>query len=158
MPVSEADFRNALSRFPSGVTVVTTKDILGNLHGMTVSAFCSVSLAPPMILVCIEKATASHDSFGESGVFVVNVLHESQRHLSEHFAAPAENKFSDVEFHLGIDGVPVLSHALANVECRLKHAYGGGDHTIFVGLVENVTIGEGDPLVYFHHAYAGVKN
>ena len=157
MPVSEADFRNALSRFPSGVTVVTTKDAAGNLHGITVSAFCSVSLVPPMVLICIEKATVSHDSFGESGVFVVNVLNESQRHLSERFAAPADDKFSDVEFHPGIEGVPVLNHALANVECRLKHAHDGGDHTIFVGEVESVTIGDGDPLVYFHHDYTGVK-
>ena len=157
MPVSEADFRNALSRFPSGVTVVTTKDAEGNFHGITVSAFCSVSLAPPMVLICIEKATTSHDSFGESGIFVVNVLHESQQNLSARFAAPAEDKFSDVEFHQGISGVPVLKHALANVECRVKRAYDGGDHTIFVGEVESVTIGEGDPLVYFHHDYAGVK-
>ena len=83
MPVSETDFRNALSRFPSGVTVVTTKDAGGDLHGITVSAFCSVSLAPPMVLICIEKATASHDSFSESGVFVVNVLHESQQNHAE---------------------------------------------------------------------------
>ena len=157
MPVSEADFRNALSRFPSGVTVVTTKDAAGNLHGITVSAFCSVSLAPPMVLICIEKATASHDSFAESGVFVVNVLSELQRHLSERFAAPADDKFSDVEFHPGIAGVPVLNHALANVECRLKNAYDGGDHTIFLGEVERVTIGDGDPLVYFHHDYTSVK-
>ena len=157
MPVSEADFRNALSRFPSGVTVVTTKDAAGNLHGITVSAFCSVSLAPPLVLICIEKVTASHASFVESGVFVVNVLSESQRNLSERFAAPAEDKFSDIEFHPGIAGVPVLNHALANVECRLKHAYDGGDHTIFVGDIESVTLDEGHPLVYFNHGYAGLE-
>lgn len=157
MPVSEDDFRNALSRFPSGVTVVTTKDADGNHHGITVSAFCSVSLVPPMVLICIEKSTASHDSFTESGVFVVNFLDESQRGLSERFAAPAEDKFRDVEFHPGIAGVPVLINALASIDCRLKHAYDGGDHTIFVGEVENVTIGEGHPLVYFHHTYTGVK-
>ena len=157
MPVSEDDFRNALSRFPSGVTVVTTRDAAGQPHGITVSAFCSVSLAPPMVLICIEKATASHASFGETGVFVVNVLHESQQYESEHFATPLEEKFADVEFHDGIAGVPVLKNALANIECRLKHAYDGGDHTIFVGEVENVIIGDGQPLVYFHHAYTGVK-
>ena len=93
----------------------------------------------------------------ESGVFVVNVLSQSQRNLSERFAAPAEDKFGDVEFHPGIEGIPVLNHALANVECRLKHAHDGGDHAIFVGEVESVTIGDGDPLVYFHHDYTGVK-
>lgn len=157
MPVSEDDFRNALSRFPSGVTVVTTKDALGRDHGITVSAFCSVSLVPPMVLICIEKSTASHDSFSESGVFIVNILDESQRGLSERFAAPAEDKFRDLEFRPGIEGVPVLINALASIECRLKHTYAGGDHTIFVGLVENVIISEGAPLVYFHHGYTRVK-
>ena len=158
MPVSEAEFRSALSRFPSGVTVVTTRDAAGHLHGITVSAFCSVSLAPPMVLICIEKATASHDSFITSGVFVVNVLHESQQDLSQHFATPLEDKFSSVEYELNTDGVPVLSNALASIECRLRHSYDGGDHTIFVGAVENAIVGEGDPLVYFHHNYAGVKS
>ena len=158
MPVSSDEFRNALSRFPSGVNVVTTRDADGGLHGITVSAFCSVSLLPPMVLICIEKTTASHDSFWQSGVFVVNVLRESQQHLSERFAAPAEDKFEDVDFRPGIEGVPVLINALASLECRLAHAYDGGDHTIFVGFVENVTIGDGDPLIYFHHGYAGAKH
>ncbi len=158
MPVSADDFRNALSRFPSGVNVVTTKDADGRLHGITVSAFCSVSLVPPMVLICIEKTTASHDSFSESGVFVVNVLNDSQRVLSERFAAPAEDKFEDVEFRPGIAGVPVLIDALASIECRLEHAYDGGDHTIFVGEVENITVRDGDPLIYFYSEYKGVKH
>ena len=158
MPVAPDEFRNALSRFPSGVAVVTTKDAGGSLHGITVSAFCSVSLTPPMVLICIEKATASHDSFSESGVFAVNILGESRQDLSEHFATPIANKFEDVDFRPGIEGVPVLKDALANVECRLQHVYEGGDHTIFVGLVESVTIRDGDPLIYFHHEYAGVKH
>ena len=157
MPVSADEFRNALSRFPSGVNVVTTKDAAGKPHGLTVSAFCSVSLAPPLVLICIEGTTDSHAAFAESEVFVVNVLRDSQQYLSEQFAAPAEDKFEAVEFRSGIDGVPVLIDALANIECRLKHIYGGGDHTIYVGEVETVTINEGSPLLYFHHDYAGVK-
>ena len=82
MPVTQDDFRNALSRFASGVTVVSTKDASGKLHGITVSAFCSVSLEPPMVLICIEKTTISHYAFEESGVFVVNILRDSQASAS----------------------------------------------------------------------------
>ncbi|MBK8303475.1 MAG: flavin reductase family protein [Chloracidobacterium sp.] len=98
MAVSEDDFRSALSRFPSGVNVVTTKDANGRPHGITVSAFCSVSLAPPLVLICIEKTTASHDAFNDSGVFVVNTLRASHQHISEQFAAPAVDKFDAVAF------------------------------------------------------------
>jgi len=157
MAVSEDDFRNALSRFSSGVTVVTTKDAGGHAHGITVSAFCSVSLMPPMVLICIEKITASHNAFAESRVFVVNYLRESQQHLSEQFAAPADDKFEDIAFRSGIEGVPVLKDALASVECRLKHTYDGGDHTIFVGEVETVSVCDGDPLIYFQGDYTGIK-
>lgn len=157
MPVSADDFRNALSRFPSGVNVVTTKDAVGRPHGITVSAFCSVSLSPRLVLICIEGTTVSHNAFAESGVFVVNILKESQSLLSEQFAAPAVDKFEDVEFRPGIEGVPVLIDAVASIECRLKHTYNGGDHTIYVGEVETINLGDGDPLLYFHHTYAGVK-
>lgn len=158
MPVSQDEFRNALSRFASGITVVSTKDAAGVLHGITVSAFCSVSLDPPMVLVCIEKTTASHYAFEESRVFVVNILDESQRGLSERFAAPFTDKFEDVEFEIGIDGVPLLRDALARLECRLEFAYDGGDHSIFVGMVENVTIQGGDPLIHFEGEYRTIAD
>jgi flavin reductase (DIM6/NTAB) family NADH-FMN oxidoreductase RutF len=153
MPVSEDEFRTALSCFASGVSVVTTKDAAGKFHGITVSAFCSVSLDPPMVLICIEKTTASHYAFTESNVFVVNILDETQEHLSLRFAAPSADRFEDLEFRHGIEGVPVLRHALANLECRLMHVCDGGDHSIFVGLVENTVAGDGDPLIYFRSRY-----
>jgi Conserved protein/domain typically associated with flavoprotein oxygenases, DIM6/NTAB family len=138
MPVTEVEFRSALSRFASGVTVVTTKDGTGNFHGITVSSFCSVSLKPPMILVCIEKTTGSHYAFNESDHFVVNILSEPQSDVSERFASQLPNKFDGVEFELNTDGVPVLSSCLANLECRFRMAWDGGDHTIFVGEVKKL--------------------
>jgi len=158
MAIEQEDFRNALSRFASGVTVVSTKDAAGKLHGITVSAFCSVSLDPPMVLICIEKSTVSHYAFEESGVFVVNILSDSQADASERFAAPFEDKFEDVEFHPGIEGIPILKDALANLECRLKFSYHGGDHSIFVGQVENVTLNAGDPLLYFRGGYGTISS
>jgi flavin reductase (DIM6/NTAB) family NADH-FMN oxidoreductase RutF len=153
MQVSSDEFRRALSRFASGVTVVSTRDTTGKLHGITVSAFCSVSLEPPMVLICIEKGTTSHPAFEESGVFIVNILNEDQAWLSEKFADPQRDKFEGVDHHEGIDGVPVLSDALASLECRITFSYHGGDHSIFVGQVERVTVADGAPLLYFKGAY-----
>ena len=153
MPVTEDEFRAALSHFASGVTVVTTRDGAGNFHGITVSSFCSVSLKPPMILVCIEKTTGSHYAFNESDHFVVNILDVSQKEVSERFASTLPNKFDGVEFELNLGGMPVLTGCVANLECRLRMAWDGGDHTIFVGEVEKVTVFSGDPLVYFYGDY-----
>ncbi len=158
MAVSEDEFRNALSRFASGVSVVTTKGADGKLHGITVSAFCSVSLIPPLILICIEKVTASHNAFGEAGSFVVNVLDETQVPLSERFAAPADDKFGDIEFYPGINGIPVLRSAIATLECRITQTFDGGDHSIFLGSVENATIHPGSPLIYFQSDYRALRN
>lgn len=153
MPVSAEDFRSALSRFASGVTVVTTKDAAGRLHGITVSAFCSVSMEPPLILVCIEKTTGSHESLTESGIFTVNILSANEAQLSDHFASLLENKLDGTAHNIGSNGIPYLSNALVNLECRLFRSLDGGDHSIFLGEVENVTVREGDPLVYFRSDY-----
>jgi flavin reductase (DIM6/NTAB) family NADH-FMN oxidoreductase RutF len=157
MPVSEIEFRNALSRFASGVSVVTTRDGSGRFFGITVSAFCSVSLVPPLVLICIEKITASHFAFAESGAFVVNVLKHSQVDLSERFAAPAPDKFEDIACHQGIEGIPVLNESLATIECRLIGVHDAGDHSIFVGEVETTSASEGDPLLYFRGRYDTLK-
>jgi flavin reductase (DIM6/NTAB) family NADH-FMN oxidoreductase RutF len=156
MPVSEVEFRDALSRFASGVSVVTTRGSDGKPHGITVSAFCSVSLVPPQVLICIEKITASHPAFAESGAYVVNVLRKSQVNLSERFAAPAEDKFSDISFHAGIEGIPVLDNALANIECRITNTFDGGDHTIFLASVEKAVFHDGEPLLYYRSDYRGL--
>jgi flavin reductase (DIM6/NTAB) family NADH-FMN oxidoreductase RutF len=153
MPVSEDEFRSALSCFASGVSIVTTIDAAGNLHGLTVSAFCSVSLSPPLVLICIEKITASHFAFQESNAFVVNILDEEQASLSEHFATPFDDKFGVVDFRPGIGGIPVITNTLASLECRVRNAFDGGDHSIFVGEVENITVKNGKPLVYFRSEY-----
>lgn len=158
MPVSQDDFRAALSRFASGVTVVTTKDTNGRLHGITVSAFCSVSLEPPLVLVCIEKTTASHYAFEDSGFFTVNFLNDDQSELSEHFATELENKFDSVPTMSGSNGLPVIEGSVAVLECRLRSAHDEGDHTIFVGEVENANLGDRDPVVYFLGEYRKLED
>jgi flavin reductase (DIM6/NTAB) family NADH-FMN oxidoreductase RutF len=158
MSIGTDEFRSALGRFASGITVVTTKDANGRFFGITVSAFCSVSLEPPLVLVCIENTTGSHHALKETGGFVVNILRENQADLSERFAAFLPDKFDAVEFRLGLGGLPVLENVLANLECRLVNSYDGGDHTIFVGEVTLATINEGEPLVHWRGNYREIKD
>jgi flavin reductase (DIM6/NTAB) family NADH-FMN oxidoreductase RutF len=153
MPISEDEFRSALSRFTSGVTVVTTKDASGRFHGITVSAFSSVSLDPPLVLICIERDAYSHQAFLESGVFAVNFLSSSQSELSERFASPLDDKFDEVDFTLGDLGLPLLAGCLVNLECKVRNTGDGGDHTIFIGEVESARVNDGDPLLYFRSDY-----
>jgi flavin reductase (DIM6/NTAB) family NADH-FMN oxidoreductase RutF len=153
MSVTQEQFRAALGSFASGVTAVTTKDANGKLLGITVSAFCSVSLSPPMVLICIEKSAGCHYAFEESNVFVVNVLREGEADVSELFASLKDDKFESINFKPGIDGVPVLENALATLECRVKFSYHGGDHSIFVGEVESVAVDNGQPLLYYRSRY-----
>ena len=151
--IGAEEFRSALSRFPSGVTVVTTRDAGGRFHGITVSAFASVSLEPPLVLVCIEKTTGSHRALQESEFFVVNILAEGQENLSNHFASQISNRFKGIAYRLGLGEIPVLEDALATLECRLAYTHEGGDHTIFVGLVEKSEVKPKKPLVYWHGDY-----
>jgi len=156
--ISKNEFRAVLGRFASGVTVVTAKDADGKLHGITVSAFCSVSLEPPLILICIDKNTGSHHAFSQTDSFVVNILREDQQHISDRFASFLHSKFETVKYHSGIDGLPVLEDTLANLECRLVNYHDNGDHTIFVGQIERATINDGNPLVYFQGNYRELAN
>lgn len=158
MAVSAEEFRTALSRFASGVTVVTTKDAAGDLHGITVSAFSSVSLDPPLVLICIEKKAGSHDAITQSGKFAVNFLDSTQLSLSERFAAQITDKFEGPEMSMNIDGIPLLSGCIAHLECSVKQAYDGGDHTIFIGEVEKTATHEGDPLLYFRGGYRTISS
>ena len=153
MAISKEEFRRALGKFPSGVTVVTTRDDAGNMFGITVSAFCSVSLEPPLILVCIEKRAGSHHAFEQSNAFVVNILRENQTQLSNHFAAHSENKFVSIDYRSGIENLPVLNDALVNLECRLTNSHDEGDHTIYIGQIETATVNDEKPLVYWHGNY-----
>lgn len=142
-----------MSQFATGVTVVTTRDAAGRFHGITVSAFCSVSLDPPLVLICIARETWSHYAFRESGAFVVNFLASEQADISQRFASPLADKFSGVAFSVGKLGIPVLEGCLVNLECRLRDSTDAGDHSIFVGEVESANIQGGGPLVYFRSDY-----
>ncbi|GMA52276.1 flavin reductase [Alicyclobacillus contaminans] len=153
MPVSADDFRQALGRFASGVTVVTTTDA-EKLGGITVSAFCSLSLQPPYVLICIDKRSTLIPMLQRSRVFAVNILSDAQAHLSNQFASKSGDKFSGVAYQLGQLGVPLLEDALAHVECSVRHEWDGGDHLVFVGEVEATSVHpDGQPLLYYRGQY-----
>jgi len=158
MKISKDEFRAALGRFASGVTVVTTRDNENRLHGITVSSFCSVSLSPPLILVCIDQEAGSHHAFEQSRAFVVNILREDQQYLSDRFASQLPDKFAGVKCRAGIENLPVLEEALVNLECRLVNAHDNGDHTIYIGEIIVSTVNEGKPLVYFQGDYRKIES
>jgi flavin reductase (DIM6/NTAB) family NADH-FMN oxidoreductase RutF len=156
MPIDDARFRQAMGYFASGVTVVTTA--FGNeLYGMTVSSFASLSLNPPLVLICIDKGVPTHDVIKDASCFVVNILEERQEHLSRRFATTTNDKFKGVAWHSGNLGLPVLANTLAAIECRLHTALDGGDHTIFIGEVVDAEVHEGSPLLYYRRGYHELK-
>jgi len=153
MPIDKEEFRRVLSHFASGVTVVTTVAADGTAHGLTATAFTSVSLEPPLVLVCIDKRAESHPHFRRGRAFAVNFLAAEDEHLSRRFAVSGGDKFSDVAVRPGLEGVPVLRDALGCVECRTLEVFEGGDHSIFLGRVEAGAAREGEPLLYFRGRY-----
>jgi flavin reductase (DIM6/NTAB) family NADH-FMN oxidoreductase RutF len=158
MPIDKDLFRRVLSNFAAGVTVVTTVDGAQQPHGLTATAFTSVSLDPPLVLVCIDKKTETYPHFAPAGVFAVNFLALDQRDVSQRFARHGGDKFSDTAWRRGALGTPILADTVGHVECRIAHAYDGGDHTIYVGQIEAADATERPPLLHFRHAYRRVED
>ncbi len=161
-PITDQALRKMRGLFASGVAVVTTVQD-DKLRGVTVNAFTSVSLDPPLILICLANDSESKDWVAGSGIFAVNLLSDEQEFLSERFAARApivNTRFDGVPYHTAITGSPILADSLAWYDCRVETTHDGGDHTIFVGRVEAVGFGtEGkQPLLYFANRYVGVRD
>lgn len=157
-PFDSREFRRALGQFLTGVTVVTARAADGTPVGVTANSFTSVSLEPPLVLVCLDKRLGSHNVFGVGGAYAVHLLHEDQTNLSTRFATRGTDKFAGLTWRDGLDGVPILSDYLALFECRIVHAYDGGDHTIFVGEVRQITFGDPSlhPLGFLRGKYVRV--
>lgn len=158
MSVDQATFRSVLGRFASGVTVVTVREGEAD-HGMTASAFCSLSLDPPLTLVCIERSTRMHELLGRVDRYAINLLTSRQEALSRRFAEPPdETRFDGVGFDRGATGAPLLRDVLAHLECELVGRHPGGDHTIFVGRVISAAAdAESRPLLYYRGGYAALE-
>jgi len=152
------EFRRVMGHFASGVAVVTTRQPDGAPCGLTVNAFCSVSLEPTLVLVCVERGADSHDCIHQAGVFAVNVLAQESEATSRRFAAfEVSRKYEGIAYHMEATGAPVLNESLAWLDCRVTISHAVGDHTVFIGEVLAGDAREGDPLVYYRGGYGRFK-
>ncbi len=148
-------FRSALGRFATGVTVVTGVMPDGTPAGVTVNAFTSVSLRPPLVLISLADSTTCLDAFIKGDRFVINVLGDDQHKLSLAFATLRKNKFKGVDYGTWDSGCPILPGCLANLECTRVAVHQGGDHVVVIGEVDRMEHSEdGNPLLYYRGSYA----
>lgn len=145
-------FRKAMSTFPSGVTVVTTSDGTSR-WGMTVASFASLSLEPPLLLVCLETRVDTCTAIQRTGHFGVSILSAEQTDISNQFASRLDDRFSGIDVTAGMLGDPLIAGASSQIECRLHSQLPGGDHTILVGAVVEANVSDRLPLLYVGSRY-----
>jgi flavin reductase (DIM6/NTAB) family NADH-FMN oxidoreductase RutF len=152
--VTSDEFRRACGRFATGVTIATVLDVHGKPHGLTVSSFTSVSLLPPLVLICLGHEVSVIDSFRAAEAFGINVLSDEQRHLSERFARKGHDRFDGLEWRRGnVTGSPLIPGVLAAIECTVHERVTAGDHDIFIAEMVGAEVEEGEPLIHFASRY-----
>lgn len=151
--LSAESFRQIMGRFPTGVTIVTSRDAQGMACGLTANAVTSVSLDPPLILVCVDRSSETLPAILEQRRFAVNILSAGQRPLADRFARRAPGKFEGVPFFGGPLGTPILEGVAAWLECELQRTIDGGDHKILIGKGVDGDTAEHDPLIFSRGAY-----
>jgi flavin reductase (DIM6/NTAB) family NADH-FMN oxidoreductase RutF len=160
MGILPEEFRRTLGHFATGVTVVTVVTPEGSVHGMTASAFTSVSLEPPLVLVCVGLNARTHGLLPQQQRFGINVLREEQEAPARYFATTEQKQDAaerlGVKFRFTASGVALLEDSLAQMECTLVSSHLAGDHTIFVGQVEEARVGEGRPLLFYRGRFCGL--
>jgi flavin reductase (DIM6/NTAB) family NADH-FMN oxidoreductase RutF len=152
-PVTSEEFRRACGRFATGVTIASVLDGQGAPHGLTVSSFTSVSLDPPLILICLGHAVSVIQHFRNATHFGINVLAEDQQALSDRFARKGLDRFDGLVWQPGVSGVPLIPGVLAAIECAVHRIVPMGDHDILVGEMVNAQVCDGGPLLHFMGAY-----
>jgi flavin reductase ActVB len=147
-------FREAMASFPSGVTIVTTADASGRWWGFTATSFCSVSMDPPLVLVCLARTADCYPAFAGADTWAIHVIHHEHTELATRFATRGADKFAGARFIGGESGVPVLDGAAVTLHCSLYARHPGGDHDILVGRVEQVGMDTlAPPALYFRRAF-----
>ena len=154
-------FRSVMGRFASGITIVTAVDASGADHGMTATAFASVSLVPPLILVCVDRSATMHAVLEQATHFAVSLLAAEQEELSRRFGSgepqrggiAEADRFEGVGYTRSAHGAPLINDALAHIECRVHDRHGAGDHTIVIGEVESAVAFDARPLLYYRGGY-----
>jgi flavin reductase (DIM6/NTAB) family NADH-FMN oxidoreductase RutF len=155
MTVTVDEFKKALQLWASGVTVVTTGSQKFGVQGMTVTAFSSVSVNPPQILVCINDSADTVVGIHESQYFAVNILNSDQQDLSNQFAGGSsqQQRFENTDWRAGITGAPILNNSLMSLECKVVEKLLAGTHWIIIGEVQECICRSGEPLLYYCGAY-----
>jgi flavin reductase (DIM6/NTAB) family NADH-FMN oxidoreductase RutF len=154
--VTGAEFRKACGRFATGVAIASVVDAEGAPHGLTVSSFTSVSMNPPLVLICLGHAVSAIHHFRAASHFGINILAADERALSERFARKGHDRFDGLEWYAGESGVPLLAGVLAAIECAVHRIVPMGDHDIVVGEMVRAVVHEGEPLIHFSGGYRKV--
>ena len=158
-PLLNVDIRTVMRHFASHVTVVTSELDSGELFGLTITAFTSVSLDPPLVLFCVRNESSATELFKKSGRFCVNILAENQRAIAEKFSLTGEGgRFLDLDYYLGKGGSPIIRGCVGYIDCKITRNLKEGDHTIFFGQVVDVYGEEKNPLLYLNRNYAKLQN
>jgi flavin reductase (DIM6/NTAB) family NADH-FMN oxidoreductase RutF len=156
MPIDPDLFRSVLGRFSTGVTIMTARDDTSD-HGMTVSAFASLSLEPPLILMCVAHDATMAPVITKATDFVVNILSDSQEALSRRFSSKLDDRFAGIGFTRGERDIVILDDVLAWMECHIVDRHVAGDHTIIVGGVDRAGVRDARPLLYYRSGYAQLE-
>jgi flavin reductase (DIM6/NTAB) family NADH-FMN oxidoreductase RutF len=151
--IEQHHFRRVCGKYATGITIVTVLDSNGAPHGMTANSFTSVSLDPPLILVCIDRRTSLLSHFRPGTHFAIHVLGEEHRELSARFARSGCDRFEGVDWRRGHTGAPVLPDMLAALECSVTQMVDAGDHVVVIGEALHVNWRDGQPLLYFNSSY-----
>ena len=147
--ISDELFKEAMSCFASGVTIVTMVDNEGKQWGFTAASFSSLSLSPPMVLICLSRFADCIHAFNQTSRFGVSILGSKHEQLALTFAKKGIDKFHSGEFVTGQSGVPILPDALVSLECKRNNLFSGGDHIILTGLVNGIKVGSCDPSIWY---------
>jgi flavin reductase (DIM6/NTAB) family NADH-FMN oxidoreductase RutF len=153
MNVDQADLRKAFGSFMTGVTVVTTRNGHDQPLGFTANSFTSVSLSPPLVLICIDKSSENLDAFTGAENFAVNILADDQQEISNRFARNVEDRFHDIDWSLSIEGNPIITGAAAFFSCSMHKTVDAGDHVILIGEVQSFSNTDKPGLGYHKGGY-----
>lgn len=155
---ADLDLRNVMQYFASAVTVVTGKLDSGELFGLTVSAFTSVSLNPPLVLICIRNESTATNLLRKAGRYCVNILAEDQQPIAEKFSLQGEaGRFQNLDFHIGKGGSPIIHGCIGYIDCKITEAIIIGDHTLFIGEALEIAQEKKPPLLYIDRHYVRLE-
>ncbi len=157
-PPQVVDLRSVMRYFASAVTVVTGAIETGELFGLTVTAFTSVSLEPPLVLICIRNESSATGLFRKSMKFCVNILAEDQQTIGEKFSLAGEGgRFQNLDYNIGKGGSPVIQGTIGYIDCKIVEIISGGDHTVFIGEAVEVSAEDKKPLLYLNRRYVKLE-